>query len=70
MKNVVNNENVSKVVKRAICIALLAFLMFLLLFSITSCSTSTSLTISADSLRMDNPNITLRDSTSFQMPLK
>ena len=70
MKNVVNNEIVLKVALRAIVLALLAFLILLVICSVTSCSTSTSLTISADSLRMDNPNITLRDSTSFQVPLK
>lgn len=70
MKNVVNNEIVLRLVKRAIVIALLAFFIFLVIFCVTSCSTTTSLAFSADSLVMDNPNISLRDSTSFQMPLR
>lgn len=70
MKNLVNNEIVFRFAKRAIVIALLAFFVFLVIFCVTSCSTTTSLTLSADSLVMDNPNISLRDSTLFQIPLK
>lgn len=37
--------------------------------TVTSCTTHSGFTMSADTLYMDNPNIQWKDSTSIQLPM-
>ena len=45
-----------------------ALLSVLGVTSVSSCSTSTQFTMSADTLYMDNPNIQFKDSTNVSFP--
>ena len=63
-----NNKNKIVFWLKIVAAVVAAILSVLGVTSVSSCSSSTHFTMSADTLYMDNPNISFKDSTTVTNP--